>query len=271
MKITPIDIRQQQFRRSLRGLDQREVDTFLNLVSDELESVQRDNNRLKETMLRNQRVIEEFQERERTLKETMVTAQRISEDIKEGARKEADVILSRAEIQAEKIIAAASERLVGVIEDINEMKRQREQLRANMVSTIEAHRKLLREVNEERAEAAFMGVEELKQRRARLHAQLQELLESQANLLGLDRDREVEDLHEEVERLRGQQVILLSRIQGSLDTHKRLLEVRDEADLQSGGARVEDTLRLLRKGEPKKIEAVEPPKVQPKTAGQAAS
>ena len=43
MKITPIDIRQQQFGKSLRGLDPREVDSFLNLVSDELEAATRDN------------------------------------------------------------------------------------------------------------------------------------------------------------------------------------------------------------------------------------
>ncbi len=52
MKITPIDIRQQQFGRTLRGLDAREVDSFLNLVSDELETNLKENNRLREELAR---------------------------------------------------------------------------------------------------------------------------------------------------------------------------------------------------------------------------
>lgn len=62
MKITPIDIRQQQFGRSFRGLDGREVDSFLNLVSDELETLQRENNRFKEELARTMRIVEEHRE-----------------------------------------------------------------------------------------------------------------------------------------------------------------------------------------------------------------
>ncbi len=249
MKITPIDIRQQQFRRSLRGLDGREVDSFLNLVSDELETLMRDNNELKEELARSQRRIDEYKERERTLKETMITAQRITDDIKESARKEAEVIISRAEIQAEKIIHAANDRLVKIIEDINEMKRQREQLRTTLGGVIDSHRKLLHEVHEEKAESLFVSVEELRQRRSRLHAQMQEILEAQADLLGLDRDREVEDLREEVERLRSQQTNLISRLKGAIDTHTKLLEAREEAEGKSGSGPVEDKLRILRRPE----------------------
>jgi len=254
MKITPIDIRQQQFRRSIRGLEAHAVDSFLNLVSDELESVIRENNPRKEELARTQRIVEEHKDRERTLKETMITAQRITDDIKESARKEADVIISRAEIQAEKIIYAANARLVKIIEDINEMKRQREQLRTTMIGVVESHRKLLHEVHEDKAESMFVSIEELRQRRTRLHAQLQEILEAQASLLGLDRARNVEDLREEVERLRTQQTNLLSRIKGAIDTHSKLLEAREEAEHTSRSSKVEETLRVLRKPEPERLE-----------------
>ncbi len=248
MKITPIDIRQQQFRRALRGLDAREVDSFLNLVSDELEGLLRDNNRLKDEMVRTQRIVDEYRDRERALKETMITAQRITDDIKESARKEAEVIISRAEIQAEKIIHAANDRLVKVIEDIHEMKRQRDQLQANLSGVIEAHRRQLHEVHEELAEGMFLSVEELRQRRNRLHAEIQALLGAHADLLGLDRDREVDGLREEVERLRAMQTNLISRLQGAIDTHSKMLEAREEAEKGARTHGVEETsVRVLRK------------------------
>ena len=247
MKITPIDIRQQQFGRSLRGLDAREVDSFLNLVSDELETLQRENNRFKEELARTMRIVEEHRERERTLKETMITAQRITDDIKEGARKEAEIIISRAEIQAEKIIHAANDRLIKVIEDINEMKRQREQLRVGLSNLVESHRKLLREIHEEKSAQLFVSIEELRQRRARLHAEVQEVLEAHASLLGLERERETEDVREEVERLRSLQTNLMSRIQGAIETHSKLLEAREEAEGRDRSTHpVEDSLRVLR-------------------------
>ena len=37
MRITPIDIRKQEFRRAMRGYDIDEVDTFMAMVSEEME------------------------------------------------------------------------------------------------------------------------------------------------------------------------------------------------------------------------------------------
>ncbi len=249
MKITPIDIRQQQFGRSFRGLDSHEVDSFLYLVSQEIEVLLKENHQLKEELAHNSRIVGEYRERERALKETMITAQKITDDIKESAQKEAEVILSRAELQAEKIIHAANDRLVKIIEDINETKRQRNQFHSNLVGIIEAHRKLLAEVEEEKSESLFLSIEELKHRRARLHAIIQEALEAHANLLSLDRDKEVEDLREETERLERMRLNLASRLHAAIDNHAKLLGVRKEAENHSRRYQIEDNLKVLKKPE----------------------
>jgi cell division initiation protein len=255
MKITPIDIRQQQFGRKFRGLDPHEVDSFLNLASDELESAQRDINRLREELARSNRVVDEYHERERTLKETMITAQKITEDMKEDARKEAELIISRAELQAEKIIHAANDRLVKIIEDINEMKRQREGLKANLIGIVEAHRRLLLEVNQERTESLFLSIEELRQRRALLHAAIREALEAHANQLGLERNHESEELREEVERLQHQQTALFSHIQNTINTHTKLLTARQEAETRSASFNVEEKIMFMKQAKPPELDA----------------
>ena len=143
MKLTPLDIRQKRFVTSLRGFDRREVEAFLELLAGEFEEVVKENIALKEEQKRLLAKLEHHQERERTLQETMVTAQRISEDVKEAARKEAEIVLANAEHQAEKIVAGAHQKLVQVIEDINELKRQRAQFESQIQSVIDAHHKLL--------------------------------------------------------------------------------------------------------------------------------
>ena len=143
MKLTPLDIQQQQFRTTVVGFDKKEVDAFLDLVANAFEDALRDANSLRDEVSRKESQLDEHRERERTLKETMITATRIAEDIKEGARKESEIIIGQAELQAEQIIQNAHTRLVRVMEDIDELKRQKAQFESNLQSLIRTHQKLL--------------------------------------------------------------------------------------------------------------------------------
>jgi cell division initiation protein len=143
MKLTALDIRQKQFSASFRGHDRKEVEAFLELIASEFEEVVKENIGLKEEMRRKQQKIDENHEREKTLQETMVSAQRISEDIKAAAKKEAELTIAEAELQGEKIVAFANRKLVQIVDDINELKRQRTQFESQLKSVIDAHQKLL--------------------------------------------------------------------------------------------------------------------------------
>ena len=50
MKLTPLDIQQQQFRTALMGFDKKEVDTFLDLLANDVEELVRENNALKDEL-----------------------------------------------------------------------------------------------------------------------------------------------------------------------------------------------------------------------------
>lgn len=143
MKLTPLDVRQKRFEGSLRGYSRADVEAFLELMASEFEEVVKENIGLKEEMKKTLAKLEQHLERERTLQETMVTAQRISEDMRGTAKKEAEIVVAGAEHQAEKIVHAAHLKLVQVVEDINELKRQRIQFEAQVRAVIAAHGKLL--------------------------------------------------------------------------------------------------------------------------------
>jgi cell division initiation protein len=143
MKITPLDVQQKRFERALRGYERQEVEAFLSLVASEFEDLVRENMALREEAQRKDEVIADHRSRERALQETLVTAQKASQEIRDAARKEAEIAISEAELQADKIVQSAHQRFLRIVDDIHELKRQRVQFEAGVRSLVESHGKLL--------------------------------------------------------------------------------------------------------------------------------
>jgi len=158
MNITPLDITQKQFRRVFRGLDPEEVEAFLGLVAVELEALLKDYANLNDDAQRKAEQLAEFRERERALQETLVAAQKASEEIRDSARKEAEITIADAELQAEKIVQAAHTRFLRIVDDINELKRQRLQFETNVRTLVESHVKLLDAFREPSREEAVQYI-----------------------------------------------------------------------------------------------------------------
>ena len=143
MRISPLDIQQHKCERSFRGYNPKDVDSFLELICSEFEELIKENDALKKELKEKTNLADELLEREKTLKETMMTAQKVTEDMKSNAKKEAELIKAEAEMHAEKIINDAHNRLASLLDDINEIKRQRAQFTASLKGLIETHAKML--------------------------------------------------------------------------------------------------------------------------------
>ncbi len=143
MKLSPIDVQQQQFRRALRGFDSREVQAFLDLLAQQLGEHSRENTELRAELRRVQREVEEHRDRETTLKEAMLTAQRAIEEIREQAQKEAQLVVSEAELQAERLVHNAHRRVTKVLEEIGDLKRQRVRAIEELRGILSTHQRLL--------------------------------------------------------------------------------------------------------------------------------
>mgnify|MGYP001439911382 CR=1 FL=1 len=143
MKITPLDIDQQQFQRVFRGVDHDEVRSFLNQVSRQLEDVVRDNQRLDEQVRRQEKQLEEFRSHDSQLREALASAGRMTEDIRENAQKEAELIRAEASVEAEKIVADSRAELARLSEETRSLKLQKTRLISELKTVIESHRRLL--------------------------------------------------------------------------------------------------------------------------------
>ena len=143
MKMTPLDIQQQQFKTRFRGFDVREVDTFLEQTSGAFETLQRENEDYQEEIRRLELEIQGYKKREETFKRALLNSQKVLDQMKENARKSAELIIAEAEVKAEKILNKSHNRLAQLHEDIAELKRQRTQIEVQISSVIEAHSRLL--------------------------------------------------------------------------------------------------------------------------------
>jgi cell division initiation protein len=144
VRITPMDIRQQQFTvRMFRGFDVQEVDTFLEDLAADYETLLKENSLLKEQL----GVLEErargLEDREKVLQETLVTTQRVVEEMKESARREASLLVREAELQSEKIVEAARASEATIQNEILQLKRTRRQLAEALRSTVDMYQRLL--------------------------------------------------------------------------------------------------------------------------------
>lgn len=144
MKLSPLDIQQQQFRKKiLNGYDKREVDTFMELIRNEMEELITENMELKQQLKNKSESLDEYKDREQTIKETMLTTQRLKEDIHANAVKEAQLIIADAKVKAEEIINSAQNRYMEIVNEIKELRRQKIQLEANLKAILETHLKML--------------------------------------------------------------------------------------------------------------------------------
>jgi cell division initiation protein len=136
----------------LRGFEQEEVYSFLELVREEMEELLRENASLKEQLSRADSQLQEFNNMNSTLRDTLVTTQQMVEEYKANSRKEADLIIREAESRSDEIIKAAQERAVKIHEDIVELKGIRRHFKEEVKRLIESHMKMI-EFDKEREEA----------------------------------------------------------------------------------------------------------------------
>ncbi|HLO25260.1 MAG TPA: DivIVA domain-containing protein [Geobacteraceae bacterium] len=144
MKISPLDIQQQQFKgKMFGGLDSEDVDAFLQMVAGEMEDLIRENTELKEQARRAAADMEDMKQKESSLRETMLAAQKITEEMKANSQKEANLLISEAELQAEKIVADADKKLAELKNQIQDLRREKLQFEAALKSLLDTHYKLL--------------------------------------------------------------------------------------------------------------------------------
>lgn len=120
--LTPLDIHNKEFRKSIRGYNTDEVDGFLDDVIKDFEILYKENLDLKEKMQKQEENINQYKEIEHALQNTLVLAQKISDEVKQNAQKEAELHIWEARKKGEQIVAQAEDEITEAVRRVEKLR-----------------------------------------------------------------------------------------------------------------------------------------------------
>jgi cell division initiation protein len=143
MKVTPLEIRQQQFPLRFRGYDPTAVDVFLELMAGQLDELLRENAQLREALAQKDQEIQGIREQEGDWKKALMTVQQTRDDLIERGQQQARLLVVEAERKAQRLLMEAKKTYKAIAQDVQALTRQRQHLTVQLRSLLEQHLTLL--------------------------------------------------------------------------------------------------------------------------------
>lgn len=109
MKLSSVNIRQQEFKKVLKGYDKDEVQAFLDNVALEYDTIAKENEQLKQELEEAHIKLTHYQEIEQSLQATLLKAQESTGKSIEAAKKQVQLMIKDAELKARQIVDKAKE------------------------------------------------------------------------------------------------------------------------------------------------------------------
>jgi cell division initiation protein len=160
MKLTALEIKQQQFEKSLRGYDPAEVQAFLSLVANEWEHMVGKIRELETQIDKMNDKLKHYERVEEALHETLQTAKDSAEQKLTGARKEAKNTIEKAEMEADGIIRDANSQRQQIRQSILRLLDRREEIIGGIKSYLDLSRESLQQFSKDEASLFTMPKEE---------------------------------------------------------------------------------------------------------------
>jgi cell division initiation protein len=132
MKLTALEIKQQQFEKSLRGYDPAEVQSYLSLLASEWEHMAGRVRELENQVDKMNDKLKHYERVEEALHETLQTARSSAEEKISSARSEAKTIVEKAELEAETVLQEANQ--------------QRRETRQSIMQLIDKRKEMIRNI-----------------------------------------------------------------------------------------------------------------------------
>ena len=156
MKLTPLDIRKQQFKKVMRGYDTVEVDTFMEMLANEFEESAKNQKEMRDRTIELETQLKDYRQIEKTLQQTLLQAQETTGKTYESARREAETILREAESKGTRMIEGAAGQLKRINSELMELQTRKESFLAKMRLLLTTELELMK-VMESNAQGSLTG------------------------------------------------------------------------------------------------------------------
>jgi DivIVA domain-containing protein len=136
-RVTPVEVRNQQFARTMRGYDPGQVEEFRGRVADELERLIRLNLDLDGRVKNLIEQLRAYRERDKALNDALISAQQLRSEMREHAEREAELILREARAEGERLIDQARGEVRTVEAELSSLARSRRALLGQIRALLE--------------------------------------------------------------------------------------------------------------------------------------
>jgi cell division initiation protein len=143
MTITPVELRNFQFAKKMRGYDPVDVDAVIEEAAGELESLISENHKLEEEIGKLRDRLKTFENIEQSLQQALVTAEEAAKQQQEAASKQAEIRLKQAENEIERKLYSSRREIDGAAGELAELRRQKQAFIAEMQALLQTHLRLL--------------------------------------------------------------------------------------------------------------------------------
>ena len=133
MRLSAIDIKKQEFKKSMRGYDVSEVEAYLDTVGNTVENLSREIEMYREQVAKLTEEKEEltseiqvYRENEKTFQKAIVKSQDMAEDIVDNPKKRAELIIKEAEFLSSKTKVQAQEQFYNLKQELDDLRQKNE-------------------------------------------------------------------------------------------------------------------------------------------------
>ena len=142
-RITPLDLRKQEFKQSALGLNRDQVHDFLEMVAEEMETLIREKGEIQEDLKAIQSELDKYKEIERSMNSALVMARESANQAVKAAEKESEAILAQARTDKNALLFAAKDQLNEIQNEIRDLKLKRDGFIMNFRSILRTHMEAL--------------------------------------------------------------------------------------------------------------------------------
>jgi cell division initiation protein len=144
MKYSPLDIKNQEFNKSVRGYNTDEVQIYLESLSDFLEEMSNENEKLQVELVETKKQLDEYKKIERELQSTLLNAQESSSKSVQTTKKQTELLLKESELKAAQIVEKAKEEANFIRNSVLNLKEERILFIAKLKAMVESQKKILK-------------------------------------------------------------------------------------------------------------------------------
>jgi len=143
LKISPVEIKQQEFQKKMRGYDPDEVQSFLEKLADDLDELQKENEVLQSELDKAKEELTEFKKIEKNLQDTLLKAQDSASKSLEASKKQSALIIKEAELKASQIIDKARENTDEIRNAVINLREEKDLIIAKLKAIVSSQANLL--------------------------------------------------------------------------------------------------------------------------------